>query len=119
MTKVNLASYMCIVMDSDAQYDSQVEFCKVVKVNPSYVSEVIEIGKILVKCPIKLYDEVITFVTGRKKVLVEKTANPKNLIFKKFEIICFEEDLSGVFYLRTNVNKLVMANGNHYYVFAD
>lgn len=117
MTGIGLIPYMCIVVDSDAVYDGQVQFCKIVKVNTDYVSEVIEIGSIIVKCPRKLYDEIITFISGRKKMLIEKVFHPKSKSFKKFEIFDFEKGDS-FFYLKTNVNKLIMSNRNSYYVLA-
>jgi hypothetical protein len=106
-------------MDTDSDYDNQVEFCKVVKVNPNYVSEVIEIGLILLKCPESIYDEIVSFLSGKKKVLVEKTMPPKSEKFKKFEVICFDDERYNVFYLRTKLHKLIMSNGNSYYVFVD
>jgi hypothetical protein len=119
MTRVVLASYMCIVMDSDT--DKSAEYCKIVKVNPALVSEVIEIGNTAVRCPCGLYDEVLSFLLRKKIVLTEKVKTYKSRVFKKFEIVCHDEELYAVptFFLRTKVNKMIMSNGNQYYVLSD
>ena len=121
---IELSRYKCIVLDSEndnieSSELSPVMFCKVVKVNPDYISEVIEVGEVYLKFPEKICDEVITFLSGRKIVLIEKNNSYKNKSSKRFDMIC-NEISAGHFYvkIKTNVNKLIMSNGNQYYVLA-
>ena len=114
----SLAHYKCLVLDTEGD---KIEFCKTVKVNPNFVSEVIELGNIYLRCPEKLYDELITFLSGKRIVLSECINVPKGVSHKRFELIYDEDSVSGFFYVRikTNINKLIMSNGNNYYVLAE
>ena len=115
---IPLISYKCLVLDTDGD---KIEFCKTVKNNPNFVSEVIEIGNIYLRFPEKLYDELITFLSGKKIILVECVNIPKSISHRRFEFVHDEESVSGFFYIRvkTNVNKLIMSNGHTYYVLSE
>lgn len=118
---INFSRYKSLVVDSKGT-NERIKFCKIIKINPQYISEIVEIGHVYLRCPEKLYDELLTFLNGKKIVLVEKVNVPQNKIFRRFEIKCDDEDARfGYFHidLKINLNKLIMSNGNKYYVIAE
>lgn len=108
--------YKCLVVDSR----ENIKMCKIVKINPHHISEIVEMGHIYFRCPEKLYDEVITFLSGKKIVLTEKVNVYQSRNYQRFELKCNDENFNNFYVdLKTNINKLVMDNGNEYYVLAE
>lgn len=114
----SLKSYKCLVLDTG---EEKIKFCKTVKVNPEFISEVVQMGSVYLRCPENLYDELLTFLSGKKIVLFEGINIPRNKKHTRFELTYDEESLAGHFYvkIKTNVNNLIMSNGNNYYVLAE
>ena len=83
-------------------YYKKINFWGKVKLQNNHISEIIEFGIMKFYTDTINYDELETFLTGRKLLLIEKE--------KRFK----EKDL----FFKINLEKIIMSNGNSYYTIA-